>query len=253
MISNMNISLTGYANIYNFLKDVPGLEVPLDTTHDDGGFVRFPNPELAMLGHEDLYKFLCLGSPDDGWWSQSHAQGRICRILEITQDRAQKVLDDYRSGYSSIEPLSTFHWRDVRWQLFYKEKDECRLENVLEPFARFLFMTRRHWMMKNRSKWCDAPNNILVARIHSCLMTLKRMHLQGLSTVQTRLKPLDLPVVLKDDRWLDFDVTELDIDCAVKACERHFPRSVRGSNNGDVKREQGLDSDDDTIDVDSDD
>ena len=80
-------------------------------------------------------------------------------------------------------------------------------------------------MIKHAWLWIVAPSDVLVARVHSCLMVLKKMHMRS----QTR--PADkrrhelslLPLSVLGDRWLAFDLTEPYIDVAVQVCEKAFP------------------------------
>lgn len=209
MTTTPNIS--SHFGLYNLLLGEPGLRLPLELRSRNATINN-----LGILADGKLLYFLGIGSPVTGSWSRPYIVSRICHILETVEDAAETSTHYHDWTPESDALLSDAHLRSIERQFGHGIMPGAMgsAANTLGGFLRFLLATRRDWMMINKGKWRDPPRSILEARVHSCLMILKKAEMRGFVP----------STVLGNDRWLAFEGSEFEIEWAVEACQKAFPR-----------------------------
>lgn len=190
------------SSLQNILNNTDGLKIPSDPKSMD------------LLEDSSLHEFLNHGVSGHKHFLPD-VRGKIARLFEMTQAWSEYRTHNDLAGacYCDPEPLSENMWQRFVHALSPIDQalSDCKNAKVLDRFARLLLTARKDWLEENKDKICEVPELRFVARIHSCLMVLKKREMLGYGME-----------VGEGDRWLAFTTCHGDINKAVQECENRY-------------------------------
>lgn len=189
-------------SLHGMLNNTPGLRLSSGSGSTD------------ILTNANLIEFLNMGVASKQHFLPN-ARGKITRIFEMTQSWCEfRTHNDLHGmSYCDPEPLSDKAWQRIEHNLSPNNRalGDCENTEVLDRLARLLLTARKDWLMENMDKICEVPGQKMIARIHSCLLVLRKRKMLGYKMN-----------VDEKDNWLDFITCYEEVDNASRNCEERY-------------------------------